>query len=168
MSNIKDSLIKEMESYFGEDIRRINHARRVTAYAEELLQTEGGDYQVVIGAAVLHDIGIHEAERKHGSTSGKYQEMEGPPIARPILEKLGFTSDQVREICDIIGHHHTPGKVNTRNFYILSDADWLVNLGDDFDIRDKEKISKIIEKAFLTANGKALARKIYLENSSAD
>ena len=41
---------------------------------------------MVRAAAILHDIGIHEAERKHGSSSGRLQELEGPPIARAILE----------------------------------------------------------------------------------
>ncbi len=56
MNTIKAALIKAMEAYFKEDVRRINHAHRVTEYAEELLKREGGDYPIVIGAAVLHDL----------------------------------------------------------------------------------------------------------------
>ena len=159
---IKVALLREMEAYFGEDARRINHARRVTEYAEELLETEGGDYPVVIGAAVLHDIGIHEAEKKYGSARGRHQEKEGPPIARRILTDLGFESAQIKEVCDIIAHHHSPGKVTTGNFGILYDADWLVNLGDEYDIRDREKLGHIIERVFLTRSGRRLAEQIYL------
>ena len=162
MKAIKESLVKAMEAYFKNDVRRINHARRVTEYAEEILSREGGEYPVVIGAAVLHDIGIHQAQRKYGSTGGKYQEKEGPPIARRILTGLGFAQNQIEEICEIIAHHHSPGKINTRNFKILYDADWLVNLKDECDIRDKDKLSNIIEKIFLTPSGKALARELYL------
>lgn len=162
MDNLKAALVGEMENYFGGDTKRINHAYKVAEYAEMLLEKEGGDYPVIIGAAVLHDIGIHEAEKKYGSTSGKYQEIEGPPIARPILIKLGFSDDQVGEICDIIAHHHSPGKITTGNFNVLYDADWMVNLRDEFDVRDRKKLSNIIEKVFLTASGKALARGIYL------
>lgn len=82
--------MKAMETYFDGDTKRINHAHRVTAYAEQLLEQEEGDYPIVIGASVLHDIGIHQAEKKYGSTSGKYQEKEGPPIARRILTRLEF------------------------------------------------------------------------------
>ena len=162
MGSIKETLLKAMEDYFGEDARRINHARRVTAYAERMLETEGGEYPVVIGAAVLHDIGIHEAERKYRSSGGKYQEIEGPPIARGILSGLGFAKGQVDEICEIIAHHHSPGKINTRNFKILYDADWLVNLADEYDIRDKKKLADIIKTVFLTESGKSLAGEIYL------
>ncbi|MEK7354729.1 MAG: HD domain-containing protein [Chloroflexota bacterium] len=162
MEATKEALIGAMESYFGEDARRINHAHRVTEYAEQLMGPEGGDYQVVIGAAVLHDIGIHQAEKKYGSASGKYQEIEGPPIAREILTGLKFGQSQIAEICEIIAHHHSPGKINTRNFKILYDADWLVNLKDGYDIQDRDKLVNIIERVFLTESGRSLARQTYL------
>ncbi len=162
MNTIKPALVRAMEAYFNGDVKRINHAHRVTEYAEELLKREGGDYSIVIGASVLHDIGIHQAQKKYGSTIGKYQEKEGPPIARQILARLGFEPNQVEEICEIIAHHHSPGKINARNFKILYDADWLVNLKDEYDIQDRGKLSKIIDRVFLTQSGKALAREVYL------
>jgi len=166
MDTTKTALVKAMEAYFNGDARRINHALRVTQYAEELLKSEAGDYPVVIGAAVLHDIGIHQAEKKYGSTSGKYQEIEGPPIAQRILTELGFEQKQIEEICEIIAHHHSPGKVNSKNFAIVCDADWLVNLKDEYDIRDRDKLSRIIEKVFLTPSGKARAKEVYLQGKS--
>ena len=90
MDATKEALMKAMEAYFDGDTKRINHAHRVTAYAEQLLKQEEGNYPIVIGASILHDIGIHQAEKKYGSASGKYQEKEGPPIARQILAGLGF------------------------------------------------------------------------------
>lgn len=163
MDATREALIREMEAYFGGDTKRINHAHKVTEYAEELLKREGGDYSIVIGASVLHDIGIHEAQKKYGSTTGKYQEKEGPPIARGILTGLGFEQSQIEEICQIIAHHHSPGKIATKNFGILYDADWLVNLSDEYDIQDRNKLSNIIERVFLTQGGKALASEIYLQ-----
>lgn len=160
--NIKQQINREMETYFNGDTRRINHAHRVADYAEQLWKSEGGDYPVIIAAGLLHDIGIPEAERKYHSASGKYQEIEGPPVAREILTELGFPEEQLDEICEIIAHHHTPGIITTINFKILSDADWLVNIGDECDIENKEKIEKIIEKVFLTAGGRYLAGRIYL------
>jgi HD superfamily phosphodiesterase len=163
MDVMKTALINAMEKYFNGDKKRINHANRVTVYAEELLEHEEGDYTVVVGASVLHDIGIHEAEKKYGSTAGKYQEREGPPIARRIMTELQFTQDRIDEICDIIAHHHSPGKITTRNFGIVYDADWLVNLQDEYDIHDTNKLANIIEKVFLTESGKSLARRVYLQ-----
>ena len=161
MNNLKQLITREMEAYFNGDAKRIGHAHKVTAYADELLKIEGGDSEIVIAAALLHDIGIHQAEKKYRSSAGKYQEIEGPPVARDILTKLALTSAQIDEICEIIAHHHSPGKVESQNFKILYDADWLVNLKDEYDIRDRDKLKTIINKVFLTRSGQDLARKIY-------
>lgn len=111
---------------------------------------------------MLHDIGIHQAQKKYGSTIGKYQEKEGPPIARRILTRLEFARNQIEEICDIIAHHHSLGKIDTQNFKILYDADWLVNLRDEYGIQNRNKLSNIIDRVFQTQSGKALATEIYL------
>ena len=166
MNAIKTAVTRAMEAYFNSDAKRINHAHRVTEYAEELLKREEGDYYIVIGASLLHDIGIHTAAKKYGSTVGKYQEKEGPPIARRILTGLKFKPNQIEEICDIIAHHHSPGRINTHNFKILYDADWLVNLKDEHDIQDKNKLSSIIDQVFLTESGKDMARTIYLQGTN--
>jgi HD superfamily phosphodiesterase len=123
---------------------------------------EGGNPLVVMGAAYLHDIGIHEAEKKYGSHSGSYQEKEGPPIAKEILERLNVQKEIVEEICDIISHHHSPRDEETLNFQILYEADWLVNIEEDGISKDREKVEKIIGKAFKTVTGKDLAEKLYL------
>ncbi len=162
---VKIAVEQAMVTYFEGDTRRIEHARKVTGYAKELVAQEGGDYQIVVAAALLHDIGIHQAERKHGSTAGKYQELEGPPIAREILSNLKFEPAQIDEICDIVGNHHSPGKINTIDFKVVYDADWLVNIGDEYDIKDRTKLANIIDNVLLTESGKALAREIYLKNT---
>ena len=84
----------------------MNHALKVARYAEQILKMEGGNPLVVPGSAYLHDIGIHEAEKKYESRSGYYQEIEGPVIAREILERLNVQEEMIEEIGDIIGHHH--------------------------------------------------------------
>jgi len=145
---LKDRLIGRMRKYFGKDERRIRHALCVTEYAERILQhEENADRDVVIAAAILHDIGIHEAERKTGSSAGKYQEIEGPPIAREIMLREGLPEELVVEVCEIIAHHHTPGVVDTVNFKVLYDADLIVNLED-------KELSK---GKFLTEGGRKVA-----------
>lgn len=159
---MKKKLTVVMENYFGNDIKRISHAKEVMKYAEMLLKLEGGDSEIVIPAAILHDVGIKIAEEKYNSSAGLYQEKEGPPIARKILEDMAVETSAIDEICEIIAHHHSPGKINTSNFKILYDADWLVNLKDEVNIEDKEKLEKTINKLFLTDSGKELAGQIYL------
>jgi putative nucleotidyltransferase with HDIG domain len=131
MGKLEDSLIHRMKEYFGQDQGRIRHALRVTQYAGSILQYEGSaDRDVAIAAAILHDIGIPEAERKHGSAAGTYQEIEGPPIAKELMCQEGLSEGMIEEVSQIIAHHHTPGVVHTINFSVLYDADVIVNSED--------------------------------------
>jgi HD superfamily phosphodiesterase len=151
-----------MKKYFGTDFKRVQHAINVARYAEQILKMEGGNPLVVMGAAYLHDIGIHEAEKKYGNPSGPYQEMEGPTIAKEILERLGVQKEMMDEICDIIGHHHSPREEETLNFQILYEADCLVNLEEEENLKDRKELEDLIEKVFRTVTGKQLAEKRYL------
>ena len=161
-ATVRRRLLEELERHFGGDTRRIEHAKRVLGFAEQLLQEEKADWHIVIPASILHDVGIKAAEEKYGSAAGHHQEEEGPPIARKILLGLGMKLEDIDEICEIIGHHHSPGEMDTDNFRVLYDADWLVNLGDEVGVGDKGKLKESIEKVFLTRAGKELAGKVYL------
>ncbi|MDO8536240.1 MAG: HD domain-containing protein [Candidatus Omnitrophota bacterium] len=164
MPDLEAMLLSRMEGYFAEDARRIKHARAVLGYAKEILEKEEGDRSIVIPAAILHDIGIKECERKHGSTAGHLQEEEGPPIAARILRELNVSEEIIAEACQIIASHHSPGEVDTMNFKIIWDADWLVNLKDEYDIKDKEKLKDVIAKVFLTKAGRSKAEELYIKN----
>jgi putative nucleotidyltransferase with HDIG domain len=159
---LRERVSMEMKKYFGTDFKRVNHALKVARYAEQILKMEGGNPLVVMGAAYLHDIGIHEAEKKHGSNSGEHQEKEGPPIAKEILERLNVQKEMIKEICDIIGHHHSPRAEETLNFQILYEADCLVNIEEEGISKGRETLQKLIGKVFKTVTGKELAEKLYL------
>jgi len=159
---IRERLIKEMTDAFGIDQKRIDHAMAVLNYAEQILFCEGGDPLVVKAAAILHDIGIHEAERKHGSSMGKYQEIEGPPIAREILSKYELDEEIIEHICKIIANHHSSKDIDTPEFKIIWDADWLVNLPSEFSNAAKEKVQTRIDKIFRTNQGRQIAVKLFL------
>ena len=165
----KDDLLKsrvaiEMKNYFKKDFKRIGHASKVARYAERIAQQAGGDLAVVLSAAYLHDIGIKEAERKYNSTDAKYQEEEGPPIARDILARLGACQELIDEVADIVGHHHHARAEETANFKALYDADLITNLEEQMQEKPirKEKVATIIDRAFLTECGRELARSILL------
>ncbi len=161
---LKDRIAIEMKKYFNKDFKRIGHATRVARYAEKIGLAEGGNMAVILASAYLHDIGIHEAEKKHGSTAAKYQEAEGPPIAGAILEKLGATADLIEEVCDIIGHHHHPMDEETLAFKVLYDADRIVNIEEAHKQNPlpAEKIRNMIDKGFLTQTGRKTATEALL------
>jgi len=161
---LKDRVAIEMKRYFGKDFKRIGHAASVARYAEQIVKEENGNPAVVLCAAYLHDIGIHEAERKYNSTAAQYQHKEGPPIAREILTRLGAREELIEEVCDIIGHHHHPRNQETLNFQIIYDADLIVNLEEREKKSEtrKERLAKVIGKNMFTNTGKRLARQTLL------
>jgi HD superfamily phosphodiesterase len=162
---LKDRVAIEMKRYFKTDFKRIGHASKVARYAEDIAKKEGGNIAVILCAAYLHDIGIKEAERKHNSSAARYQETEGPPVAREILENLGAESELTDEVCDIVGHHHHPREEETLNFKILYDADLIVNLEENHkDVpMAPDKLESIIAKSFLTKAGREKARRVLLK-----
>ncbi len=159
---LRERIALEMKKYFGTDFKRVHHAIKVARFAEQILKMEGGNPLVVMGAAYLHDIGIHEADRKYGSHSGHYQEMKGPSIAREILERLNAPEQMLDEICDIIGHHHSPREEETLNFQIVYEADWLVNIEEEGFSKDRKKVEELVAKVFKTVTGRQLAENQYL------
>jgi DNA-directed RNA polymerase subunit RPC12/RpoP len=159
---IKDKLLHDIVLLFGDDTKRINHAKKVMGYVQEILREEEGDWHILMPASILHDVGIKVAEEKYGSSAGHLQEKEGPGVARRLLLKLGMRMEDIEEICEIIAHHHSPGIIKTNNFKILYDADLLVNLDEEMQTREKSKLKKIIESSFLTPAGKKLAEEAYL------
>ncbi len=78
-------LISEMVHYYAGDTERINHFMKVYGFAKtlgELEQLDEMNQSLLEGVAVTHDIGIKVSEEKYNSSSGKYQEIEGPDLAR--------------------------------------------------------------------------------------
>jgi len=159
---LKDRIAIEMKQYFQKDFKRIGHASRVARYAEGIAQVEGGDMAVILAAAYLHDIGIHEAERKYNSTAAKYQEIEGPPIARAILTKLGAKQVLIDEVCDIVGHHHHPREKETLNFKVIYDSDLITNLEELHKENpiSSERLSHLLKTAFFTEKGREEAKAV--------
>jgi len=154
---------QQMIAYFKGDVRRINHAMKVFGFATTLAGVEKLDerqHQIVTIAALLHDIGIVNAEKKYNSSAGNHQELEGPPVAREILGQFNLPSEIIDRICFLIGHHHTYTKIDGIDFQILVEADFLVNIFED-GMSDKA-IHSLREKYFKTNAGKEMLDKLYL------
>ncbi|MCL7486593.1 MAG: HD domain-containing protein [Desulfobulbaceae bacterium] len=161
----KDKLAIAMRKYFGDDHRRIKHAEQVAGFAEEIGKLEKGNMAVIMAAAYLHDIGIKEAERKFNSSAPRHQHTEGPPVARQILSDLKADPGLIDEVCDIIGHHHTPRDKETTNFKVLYDADLIVNLDEKYQENPPsgERLETVLNKSFLTSSGRRVAKKALMK-----
>lgn len=155
-------VMRKMIIYFEQDIKRVNHAIKVYGFAKAISENEfvSEKYRAVIElAAVLHDIGIKEAERKYNSSAGKYQEMEGPRIAEDLLADTGIERSVIERICYLIGNHHSYSKIDGNDFQILVEADFIVNIEEDK--MDKEAAKSIKEKYFKTTTGIKLLESLY-------
>jgi len=116
------------------DIKRIEHSLKVFGYARLLGLAESLDettLEILELTALLHDIGIHVAEKKYGKSTSHYQETEGPPVAREILTSLDFKPEVVDRVCFVISKHHTFTAVDGIDFQLLVEADFLVNSSED-------------------------------------
>ncbi len=157
-------VISEMIRYNCGDPERIHHALKVYAFSKAIGEEEGlspETQEILEVAAVLHDIGIHESERKYGSADGVYQQIEGPSIAKKMLEKLGAASELIERVCFLIAHHHTYAGVEGIDYRILIEADFLVNVYETPSMQRSADV--ILKNNFETEAGRRYFRELFLE-----
>lgn len=161
---MEEVIISEMKKIFCNDEKRIEHALAVLNYAKIIAESEECDLDIIIASAILHDIGINEAEKKYNSSAGNYQEIEGPPIAESILKKHNYSVESINHIKKIIANHHSAKNIDTIEFYIIWDSDWLVNIDSENMLINKNNLQRVkfLEKTFKTNIGLKLAKKKYL------
>lgn len=155
-------IIQKAIEYDKGDAKRINHFVKVYTYAKligELEELDKNQQQILEIAAVLHDIGIHESERKYNSSAGSYQQLEGPPIAENILNSLNISQEIIKRVCYLISHHHTYTNITEDDYQILVEADFIVNIYED-DLSRKQ-IESIKEKIFRTKSGTEILCNIF-------
>ena len=128
MNDCKGKITKLLVDYFRDDLRRTNHALEVLKQAERLMgETQGCDPDIVIAAALLHDVGIKPSEELLGYNNGKTQEKYGPPVAAELLKGIGFPQEKIIKVAEIIGNHHSPSRYDYVELKILKEADRIVN-----------------------------------------
>jgi HD superfamily phosphodiesterase len=152
-------------AYDAGDPRRIHHLLKVHAFARLIGLGEGLDPRTLFrleAAAYLHDIGIHEGERRYGHCTGKIQEELGPDIAQPILADAGITGEDAERIKWLIGHHHTYASIDGLDAQILAEADMLVNPYEDGDNRQQDEA--LYQRLYKTETGKKLFEELYLKD----
>jgi len=158
-----DDILEAAIIYNKQDIKRINHLLKVFSFAHLIGIMEKCDMKtqnIIDISAILHDIGIHEAERKHNSSAGNWQEIEGPPVASELLKNFNLDDKIKDRILFLIGHHHQYKVIDGMDYQILVEADFLVNIFEDG--MDEHSIKSVKEKIFKTKTGVNLLEKLYL------
>ena len=95
-------VIREMAEYYEGQPERINHFMKVYGFAKtigELEEIPPQTLDILEAAAAVHDIGIKISEEKYNSCAGRYQELEGPPVAGELLRRCGYREELIERIC---------------------------------------------------------------------
>ena len=150
-------LFREMVRFDRGDPDLIQHFTKVHSYAKLIAEEEGLDAHTVFvleAAALVHDIAIPLCNEKYGAHPGPLQEKEGPPLARSMLTRLGFATEDIQRVCELVGEHHTYDPVDGIDHQILIEADFLVNSFENS--HGPETLRHTWEHIFRTATGKRL------------
>ena len=156
------TLMLEMIAFDTGDPRRIQHFIKVHSLARTIALEENANTkaQIIIeAAAIVHDIGILPALRKHGRCDGKLQEQEGEAYARNLLKEVGFSEDTTERVAWLVAHHHTYSDIKTFDHQVLVEADLLVNLYEDN--TDEADIRATLKNIFKTETGIELLYTMY-------
>ena len=155
-------VINAMIAYYAGDVRRINHFLKVYGFAKAIGEMEGLDestQEILEIAALTHDIGIKNSEKKYSSSAGNYQQIEGPPEAKTLLANLGVESNVIDRVCWLIAHHHTYTDIHGIDYQILVEVDFLVNAVKD-NMPDAF-IKSFLSKVFMTETGTEFLKTMY-------
>jgi uncharacterized protein len=129
---------------------RWQHTLRVAQFGKVIAENEGADVESVVAACLLHDIAWFDTSAENNRDHGRL----GAEIARPILEKLGYSARRIKNICYSIAAHVDDDNLKTLEAKIVSDADNVDRYGPYrilqwcfSDIKDYEKLaSKLNER----------------------
>lgn len=143
-------------------MRRIGHFLTVYGYAKTIGELEGLDaktQEILEVTALMHDIGIKASLEKSGKYTPASQELEGPPVARALLEDRSYDPVKAGRVCQLIGRHHTYTDIDGPDCQILIEADFLVNF-DSLSMAE-DAIRKVKGSIFKTQTGLVFLTDIY-------
>ncbi len=151
---MKGQILEAMMKINEGDVKMVNHALKVYAYAQTIALGEGltGDeLDVLESAAILHDIGIPQSRRVYQDSIGPHQEEQGKIVGARILDALGMEEEKKERVLFLIANHHSYGVKGERALQILFEADFIVNF-DEGNLGDV-KLETFKRKALSDKNG---------------
>jgi len=126
MKELKNRLIAiAMEKINGTDSSHdFTHALRVLKNAERIASCEGGDLEIIIPAALFHDIVVYPKN----DPRSKFESDESAEVAKKILINVNeYSSDKIIRVMQVIREHSfrkgiKPKMIESK---IIQDADKL-------------------------------------------
>ncbi len=162
MTPLTHKIYTAMNALYAGDPRRIQHYTKVHSYAAFLGREAGLDghtQETLEIAALTHDIAIHRCEELYGHCMGKFQEKHSQEVAQPFLQGLGVDQVVIDRVCFLLSHHHTFTDVDSVDWRILLEADFLVN-GFEENLPENA-LRQAYETVFQTPAGKTLCAQMF-------
>lgn len=110
---------------------RANHSLKVYGYAKAIAAGEtlgSQEQQVLEAAALLHDLGIHEALRRYGHCQGPRPGGIRAAHCPSYTDSAWMAGKAEEQVAFLVGHHHSYQTVGGGvPLQILFEADLLVN-----------------------------------------
>ena len=107
----------------GEQIAGTDHLERVYEWCQKIGKGKSGEMEILLTAALLHDIGVPVDRKKHYEAA--------LPKARAFLSELEFKEDEIKKILHVIEAHSRYGGPDpqTPEAKILQDVDAIEYVG---------------------------------------
>ena len=128
------------------------HTLRTVEWIRFLIEHEGGDPEILIPAAYLHDIGWSIALPPQSKKRGIEVEVvkrfldlhmkKGAELSRQILTNLSYPKDKAERIVHLVSIHDYPERISEKDEILLMEADRL----DRFGKIGLKRIMKVIKK----------------------
>ena len=154
--SLVDRIVAAMRPALGADQDHLTRALQVLEQAQDILQEEEADPQVVLAAALLHDLGAPPASEAPANASGDPVE-EGLSLARQVLSELNLKDDAIERVCGVIHTYHRDGGGTTPEARVVWDAAHLVAAPEGIPSQSEERLEAIVQQAFHTPTGRKLA-----------
>jgi len=135
---------EHLERFLSGPDYRWKHTLRVAQFGKVIAETEAADVELVVAACLLHDAAWFDT----GADNSREHGRAGAEKARPFLTGLGYTPEQVENICYSIATHVDVDNPTTLEARVVSDADNVDRYGPYrvlqwcySDIHDYEKLA---------------------------
>jgi dTMP kinase len=124
-SRYESAIRKRLHGLLQSASHHFDHLDRVVQFALGLQAVYGGDPDVIVAAALLHDLGRSD-KTVHGADSARKSADE----AGAVLDAAGFPTDKRAVVLEAIAEHDQPSlRPTTLEGRILKDADFLAGFG---------------------------------------
>ncbi|OGK20517.1 dTMP kinase [Candidatus Roizmanbacteria bacterium RIFCSPHIGHO2_02_FULL_37_15] len=119
------TIIETIKSKLYSPSHGLDHLIKVSDFASILAKKYKANQEIVVAAALLHDLGRNNP-KLHGKESSEYSVVQ----AKPILKKADYTQKEIELILQIIREHDQPFFTSKLlESRILKDADFLDGFG---------------------------------------